>query len=133
MSEGGRFEHHFDPDFSGQRLSDGEKAMLLGVMLLGACLTNDPNAGVYEAEGGKLIASAPVDPGMKILAQKFFEREAMKAVGDEDTELYVMWREEDDGGVWVTWEVHDPLPLMEEVEHLRQQQIFERKREDGQV
>lgn len=92
-----------------QYVSDAEKVMFLGTMLLAVCMTHDPDVGVYETEEGRLIASVVVDPAARELAQAYFEREGAKAESDLHAEIVVGWGFDDIAkDMYVRFDVENP-------------------------
>lgn len=107
---GDGFKHEFEPEFDEpQIMEDGQKAIFLGTMLLGMCLSWDPDASIDEDEDGNLVTAVRVDPEMFEIAQHAFMRENAKAVDDDNTELFVGYAFDDEGNMFIRWDLANPL------------------------
>lgn len=96
-----------------QYVGDAEKVMFLGTMLLAACLTHDPDAGIYAAEDGNLIAAIHIDPAAKELAQAYFEREGAKPIEDKTAEVIAGWGYDDEAALnlYIRFDVLNPMEI----------------------
>lgn len=112
MDANGGFRHEFEPNLDPpQHLDDGQKSMLLGTHLLAACLTLDPDAGIYEAEDGDIIGVLVLDNDKLDYARAAFLRESMKMKDDDHTELFVGWHDDGKGHTFVQFNVQNPADL----------------------